>query len=103
MNHTHRVARVARQRRYLTNAKVREVVERYLAKMADEIASGEWIDISYIGKVQVVQEEESGYVNAIMAGGTRAKRRLQIRMRTRVRLNERFKRCCRAEWRKWAW
>lgn len=41
MNHTHRVARVARQRRYLTNAKVREVVERYLAKMADEIAGGE--------------------------------------------------------------
>ncbi|HUN09330.1 MAG TPA: hypothetical protein PLQ56_22185 [Aggregatilineales bacterium] len=103
VNHTQRVAHVSRQRRYLTNAKVREVVERYLATMADEIASGEWVDISYIGKVQVVQEEGSGYVNAIVAGGTRAKRRLQIRLRTRVRLNERFKRRCRAEWRKWAW
>ncbi|MBN8595544.1 MAG: HU family DNA-binding protein [Anaerolineae bacterium] len=97
MNHTQRVAHVARQRRYLTKALVREAVERYLTALADEIAGGEWVDIPYLGKIQVVREAGSGYVNAIMAGGTRAKRRVQIRLRTRVRLNERFKRRCRTD------
>ncbi len=53
MNHTQRVAHVARQRRSLTKAVVRESVERYLEALAEEIASGEWVDIPYIGKVQV--------------------------------------------------
>lgn len=92
MNHTQRVAHVARQRRYLTKAMVREAVERYLAALVDEIASGEWVDIPYLGKIQVVQEEGSGYVNAIVAGGTRAKRRVQMRLRTKVRLSEQFRR-----------
>ena len=44
MNHTQRIAHVARQRRSLTKAVVRESVERYLEALAEEIASGEWVD-----------------------------------------------------------
>ena len=67
MNHTQRVAFVARQRRSLTKALVRESVERYLEALAEEIASGEWVDIPYIGKVQVIREEGTGFVTSITA------------------------------------
>ena len=56
MNHTQRIAHVARQKRYLTKAIVREAVELYLEAIADEIAHGEWVDIKGIGKLQVVLE-----------------------------------------------
>lgn len=92
MNHTQRVAHVARQRRSLTKAVVRESVERYLEALAEEIASGEWVDIPYIGKVQVQREEGKGYVTAITADGTRQRRKVQLRLRTRIRLYEKFKR-----------
>lgn len=95
MNHTQRVAHVARQRRSLTKAVVRESVERYLETLVEEIASGEWVDIPYIGKIQVVREEGKGYVTAITAEGTRQRRKVQMRLRTKVRLYERFKRRCR--------
>jgi hypothetical protein len=45
VNHTQRIAHVARQRRSLTKALVREAVERYLEALAEEVASGEWVDI----------------------------------------------------------
>lgn len=95
MNHTQRVAHVARQRRSLTKAVVRESVERYLKALAEEIASGEWVDIPYIGKVQVQREEGKGYVTVITANGTRQRRKVQMRLRTKVRLYERFKQQCR--------
>lgn len=95
MNHTQRVAHVARQRRYLTKSLVREAVERYLAALADEIAGGEWVDIPYLGKIQVVREAGTGYVSAIIAQGKRARRQVQTRLRTRMRLNARFKNRCR--------
>ena len=57
MNHTQRIAHVARQRRSLTKAFVREAVERYLEALAADIATGAWIDIPGIGKVQVSREE----------------------------------------------
>ena len=95
MNHTQRVAHVARQRRYLTKALVREAVERYLAALADEIAGGDWVDIAYIGKIQVIREAGKGYVNAIMPDGSREKRPVKLRLRTKVRLSERFGRRCR--------
>lgn len=95
MNHTQRVAHVARQRRSLTKAVVRESVERYLEALAEEIASGEWIDIPYIGKVQVQREEGKGYVTAITADGTRQRRKVHLRLRTKVRLYEKFKQQCR--------
>jgi len=96
MNHTQRVAQVARQRRSLTKAVVRESVERYLEALAEEIASGEWVDIPYIGKVQVSREEGKGFVTSITAGGTRERRKVKMRLRTKVRLSERFKQRCRS-------
>ena len=97
MNHTQRIAHVARQRRSLTKALVREAVERYLEALAEEIASGEWVDIPRIGKVQVSREEGKGYVTPITADGSRQRRKVQMRLRTKVRLYEKFKRLCRQE------
>lgn len=94
VNHTQRVAHVARQRRSLTKALVRESVERYLEALAEEIASGEWVDIPYIGKVQVQREEAKGYVTTITADGSRQRRKVQLRLRTKVRLYQRFKQQC---------
>lgn len=96
MNHTQRIAHVARQRRSLTKALVREAVERYLEVLAEEIASGEWVDIPGIGKMQVSREEGKGYVTSIALGGQRVRRKVQMRLRTKLRLYEQFKRRCRA-------
>lgn len=97
MNHTQRIAYVARQRRSLTKALVREAVERYLEALAEEIASGEWVDIPGIGKVQVSREEGKGYVTSITPGGQRVRRKVQLRLRAKLRLYEKFKRRCRQE------
>jgi len=95
MNHTQRVAHVARQRRVLTKALVRESVERYLETLAGEIASGEWVDIPYIGKVQVVREEGKGYVTSITPTGERVRRAVKLRLRTKIRLSATFRQQCR--------
>lgn len=95
MNHTQRIAHVARQRRSLTKALVREAVERYLEVLAEEIASGEWVDIPGFGKVQVSREEGKGFVTSITQGGQRVRRKVQMRLRTRIRLYDKFKRRCR--------
>ncbi len=97
MNHTQRIAHVARQRRSLIKALVRDAVERYLEALAEEIASGEWVDIPYIGKVQVVKEEGKGYVTSITPGGQRVRRPVKMRLRTKIRLYEKFKRRCREQ------
>jgi nucleoid DNA-binding protein len=94
VNHTQRVAHVARQRRSLTKAVVRESVERYLEALAEEIASGEWVDIPYIGKIQVVRLEGKGYVTAITVDGSRQRRKVKSRLSTRVRLFAAFKKRC---------
>jgi nucleoid DNA-binding protein len=96
VNHTQRIAHVARQRRSLTKAIVREAVERYLEMLAEEIASGEWVDILGIGKVQVSREEGKGYVTAITADGSRQRRKVQMRLRTKIRLYEKFRQHCRS-------
>jgi nucleoid DNA-binding protein len=95
VNHTQRIAHVARQRRSLTKALVREAVERYLEALAAEIAAGEWVDIPGIGKVQVSREEGKGYVTSITSGGQRVRRKVQMRLRTKIRLYKKFKRQCR--------
>jgi hypothetical protein len=95
VNHTQRVAHVARQRRSLTKVVVRESVERYLEALAEEIASGEWIDIPYIGKIQVIREEGKGFVTIITADSSRQRRKVQLRLRTKMRLYEKFKQRCR--------
>ena len=97
MNHTQRIAYVARQRRSLTKALVREAVERYLEALAEEIASGDWVDIPGIGKVQVSLEEGKGYVISITPGGQRVRRKVQMRLRTKIRLYEKFRLRCRAQ------
>ena len=97
MNHTQRVAHVARQRHSLTKAVVRASVERYLEALAEEIASGEWVDIPYIGKIQVIREKGQGYVTTVSADGTRQRRKVQMRLRTKVRLYEKFKSVCRQD------
>jgi nucleoid DNA-binding protein len=96
VNHTQRIAHVARQRRSLTKAIVREAVERYLEALAAEIASGEWVDLHGIGKMQVSREEGKGYVTSITQGGQRIRRKVQMRLRTKIRLSEKFRQRCRA-------
>ena len=95
MNHTQRIAHVARQRRSLSQALVREAVERYLEVLAEEIASGEWVDVPGIGKIQVIQEEADGVLTSFGKDGQRVKRRVTHRLRTKVRLYEKFRRRCR--------
>lgn len=92
MNHTQRIAHVARQRRALTKALVREAVDRYFEALADEIATGEWVDLPGIGKVQVIQEEADGVLTSFSKDGQRVRRRVTHRLRTRIRLYEKFKR-----------
>ena len=75
----------------LTKAVVRESVELYLEALAEEIASGEWVDIPYIGRVQVVREEGKGYVTSITPTGERVRRLVKLRLRTKVRLYDKFK------------
>ena len=95
MNHTQRIAHVARQRRYLTKVLVREAVERYFEAMADDIASGEWVDLPGIGRIQVIQEEADGVLTSFGKDGQRVRRRVTHRLRTKVRLYEAFKERCR--------
>lgn len=97
MNHTQRIAHVARQRRALTKALVREAVERYLEALAEDIAAGEWVDLPGIGKIQVSREEGKGYVTSIALGGQRVRRKVQMRLRTKIRLYDKFKQKVREE------
>lgn len=91
MNHTQRIAHVARQRRYLTKVLVREAVERYFEALADDIAQGEWVDLPGIGRIQVIQEEADGVLNSFGKDGQRVRRRVTRRIRTKVRLYEKFR------------
>ena len=97
MNHTERIAHVARQQRRLTQNLVREVVELYLEALGQDIATGEWVDILSIGKIQVLQEETRGRLKAIVANGRRELRKPGLRLRTKIRLYEAFKRQCREQ------
>jgi nucleoid DNA-binding protein len=96
VNHTQRIAHVARQHRALTKALVHEAVEAYFESLSEDIASGEWVEIPYVGKIQVLREEGTGYVNAIMPDGKRVRRKVKMRLRTKIRLSEKFKQQCRS-------
>lgn len=91
MNHTQRIAHVARQRRALTKALVKESVNRYFEALAEDIATGEWVDLHDIGKIQVIQEEADGVLTSFGKDGKRVKRRITQRLRTKVRLYKKFK------------
>jgi len=92
MNHTQRITHVARQRLSLTKTLVREAVKRYLETLVEEIATGEWVEIPGIGEMQVSKEEGKGFVTSITPGGKRVRREVKMRLRTRIRLCEKFKR-----------
>lgn len=94
MNHTQRIAHVARQRRALTKSLVREAVDRYFEALANDIASGERVDLPGIGKIQVIQEEAEGILTSFGKDGKRVKRRVTHRLRTKIRLYQRFKKQC---------
>ena len=96
MNHTARMAYVARQDRRLKRNLVRDAVELYLEVLAEDIASGEWDDLPGIGKVQVTLEHGSGTLYPIKDHGDRQPRKPRTRLRTKVRLNAAFKARCRA-------
>lgn len=87
MNHTERINYTARQSRNLTRRLVKEAVEIYLEKLAEEIVEGEWVDLPGIGKIRVSIESGSG------AHGLRD----HLRLRTRIRLGRRLKKACRKQ------
>ena len=91
MNHTQRIAHIARQKRYLTKAMVREAVELYLEALAEEIAEGDWVDLKGIGKIQVVEENADITLTSFGKDGKRVKRHITKRLRTKIRLSSRFK------------
>ena len=91
MNHTQRIAHVARQKRYLTKAIVLEAVELYLEALAEEVSRGYWVDLKGIGKIQVVQEEADGVLTSFGKNGKRIKRQVRQRLRTKLRLRASFK------------
>ena len=91
MNHTQRIAHVARKRRKLTKSIVKEAVELYLEALADEIASSEWVDIKNIGKIQVIQEEANSVLTSFGKDGKRIRRTTTHRLRTKIRLYKCFK------------
>ena len=95
INHSQRIAHVARQRRSLTKSVVREVVDRYFEALAEVMASGAWGDLPSIGKIQVIQEEANGVPTSFGKNGKRIRRRVTHRLRTKVRLYEKFRRRCR--------
>lgn len=97
MNHTERIAHVARQRRALTKAVVKESVNRYLEALAEDIATGEWVDLPGIGKIQVVQEDANNVLISFGKDGKRVKRRVTQRLRTKIRLYQKFKARCRIQ------
>lgn len=94
MNHTQRIAHVARQRRYMTKAAVKEAVELYLQALAEDIASGEWVDIKGIGKIKVAQEDTNGILTSFGNGGKRITTHFTARLRTRMRLYKKFRDSC---------
>jgi nucleoid DNA-binding protein len=91
MNHTQRITHVARQRRALTKALVREAIDRYFEVLAEDIASGEWVDLPGIGKIQVIQEEADGVLTSFGKDGKRIRRRVTHRLRSKIRLYKKFK------------
>lgn len=94
MNHSERIAYTARQHRHLTRHVVRDAVETYLQQLAVDIATGAWIEIPGIGKIQVVQEAGAGQLLTIQVAGQRKLYPVKRRLRTKLRLTEEMKTRC---------
>ncbi|MBZ0308268.1 MAG: HU family DNA-binding protein [Anaerolineae bacterium] len=94
MNHTQRIEETARRYRHLTRKVAKEAIETYLALLADDIASGEWVEIPGIGKIQIIKEKGAGKILVIQSNGRKALHPVQMRLRTKIRLAEAFKKRC---------
>ncbi|MCL4880418.1 MAG: HU family DNA-binding protein [Anaerolineae bacterium] len=94
MNHTQRLEEVARRHRHLTRKLAKEAVETYLVLLAEDIATGEWVEIPGIGKIQVVKEQGAGTLLSILPGGKRVPHSVGLRLRTKIRLTAQMKARC---------
>ena len=97
MNHTERIAHIARQERYFTRHLVAEVIAYYLQTIGDDLVAGEWVELLGIGRIQVTVEAASGKLYPIQKDGRRAARKPTIRVRTKVRLSAGFKKWCKGD------
>jgi hypothetical protein len=81
MNHTERIAHIARQERFFTRSLVAEAIAYYLQTIGNDLAAGEWVELPGIGHLQVTVEAASGKLYAIQKDGRRAARKPTIRGR----------------------
>jgi nucleoid DNA-binding protein len=91
MNHSERIAYAARQHYGITRLMAEAAIESYFEKLAEEIASGEWVNLYGIGKIQVGREQGAGTLQPFTSGGKRTSTKVGMRLRTRIRLYEAFK------------
>jgi nucleoid DNA-binding protein len=94
MNHTQRIEETARRYRHLTRKLAKEAIETYLTLLAEDIASGDWVEIPGIGKLQVVKEKVAGRLNTITKDGNHIQHQVQVRLRAKLRLSSDLKRQC---------
>lgn len=91
MNHSQRIAEVARHHRQLTQRLARVAIETYLELLAEDIAQGEWVELHGLGKIQVTIEAGSGQLIPKALGKPIP---LKPRLRSKIRLNKNFKNQC---------
>ncbi len=95
MNHTNRIIHVTRQVRGVTREHARQVVELYLASVAEEVASGELVTLPSIGKLQLTVRPNTGRIVVDINGDHTQLRKPGSRVQTSLRLNESLKQQCR--------
>jgi len=86
MNHTDRIIHVTRQI---------QVVELYLASVAEEVGSSELVTLPSIGKLRLTVRPNTGRIVVDINGDHTKLREPGYRVQTSLRLNESLKRQCR--------
>lgn len=95
MNHTDRIIHVTRQIRRVTREHARQVVELYLASVAEATASGELVTLPSIGKLRLTVRPNTGRIVVDINGDHTQLREPGYRVQTSLRLNEALKQQCR--------
>jgi len=95
VNHTDRIIHVTRQIRGVTREHARQVVELYLASVAEEVASGELVSLPSIGKLRLTVRPNTGRIVVDINGDHTQLREPGYRVQTSLRLNESLKQQCR--------
>lgn len=95
MNHTDRIIHVTRQLRGVTREHARQVVELYLASVAEEAANGELVTLPSIGKLRLTVRPNTGRIVVDINGDHTQLRAPGYRVQTSLRLNETLKQQCR--------